>query len=311
MQNPIRYSRRDFLARATVASSAAALCGCGAFHALGAEAFSPPITIFSKIYQELKLNFEQAAELTADAGLDGIDCPVRPGGEIDPERAADDMPRYAEALRKRKTDMLLLTTGILGVSSPHTEEILRTAKKLGIRYYRLGQWFHKAGEPEAKLVGEIKAQLKDLAALNKEIGVCAMFQNHSPGKIKIAGGDLGELYEIVKDFDPDQIGVAFDLGHALVVHGNDWLPHFEKLKRHLSVAYVKDAKLGARFVPFGQGDFSQTDYFTRLKRMGYRAPFSVHIEFDWSEKGKNKTRTALLKALKESAGVLRQWLAKA
>ena len=221
------------------------------------------------------------------------------------------MPRYAETLRKRKTGLLLLTTAIQSVATPHTEDILRTAKKLGIRYYRLGQWFHKAGQPEAKLVGEIKAQLKDLAALNKELGLCALFQNHSPGKTKQAGGDLGELHEIVQDSDPDQIGIAFDLGHALIVHGDDWPPHFEKLKGHLKVAYIKDAKKSARFVPFGEGDFKNTDYFTRLKQLGYTAPFSIHIEFDWDDKGRNKTRAALLKALKESAAVLRQWVAGA
>ena len=91
---------------------------------------------------------------------------------------------------------------------------------------------------------EIKAQLKDLAALNKQIGIGAIFQNHSPAGRSYVGGDLSELYDIVKDFDPAQIGVAFDIGHALVVHGDDWRRHFEKLKSHLKVAYVKDVTRG-------------------------------------------------------------------
>lgn len=310
MNSRSQLSRRSFLARAALLSSSAALLDLSSLNGQCAVAPAAPITVFSKIYQELKLDFEQAAALTADAGLDGIDCPVRPGGEIAPERAVEDMPRYAEALRRRKTDMLLLTTAIQSIATPHAEDILRTAKKLGIRYYRLGQWYHAAGAPEQKLVNEIKAQLKDVAAMNKEIGVCAMFQNHRPGKTKLAGGDLGELYEIVKDFDPTQIGVAFDLGHALVVHGDKWAPYFEKLKSHLSVAYIKDADRAGHFVRFGEGDFGGTDYFTQLKRMNYRAPYSIHIEFDWSSKGKNKTRAALLASLQDSAAKLRQWVAK-
>ena len=72
-------------------------------------------------------------------------------------------------------------------------------------------------------MAEIKARLKELAALNRELGVCALFENHSAPGTKIgsksggskssgmAGGDLSELYEIVKDFNPDEIAVAFDL----------------------------------------------------------------------------------------------------
>jgi sugar phosphate isomerase/epimerase len=168
----------------------------------------------------------------------------------------------------------------------------------------------KLTPPPGKQVREIRAQLKDLAALNKEIGIGAIFQNHSPAGRSYVGGDLSEMYDIVKDFDPAQIGVAFDIGHALVVHGDDWRRHFEKLKSHLRVAYVKDVTRGGRWVPFGQGDIASTGYFKLLKQMGYRAPVSMHIEFDWADGGKSKTRAALLKALQESARVLRRWLAE-
>lgn len=287
-------------------SAAAALGSIGTVPARAAERFAPPVSVFSKVYQELKLGFEDAAAVTAESGLDGIDCPVRPGGEIPPERAADEMPRYAEALKKHNVQMLLLTTGIQNPSSPHAEAILRTAKRLGIRYYRLGVWQHKAGDPSEKLVAEVRAQLKDLAAMNREIGVCALLQNHSPGGRKYAGGDLGEAYQIVKDFNPDQIGVTFDIGHALIVHGDEWSRHFERLKSHLRIAYVKDPSPAGRFVPFGEGRIPQTDFFKRLKAMGYSAPFSMHIEFEW---GKN--RAALVSALQRSQRVVRSWLAAA
>jgi hypothetical protein len=37
----------------------------------------------------------------------------------------------------------------------------------------------------------------------------------------------------------------------------------------------------------------------------------MHIEFDWTQKGETKNRDALVKALKQSAAVLRKWLAEA
>ena len=307
----IRLSRRDFIARTVAASSTTALLGGGALRGFAAEASPPPIVVFSKVYQELKLDFDEAAAVTAEAGIDGIDCPVRPGGEILPAQVARQLPEYAAALKQRGLQVPLLTTAITGLSSPGAEDILRAGKQAGAQFYRLGFVLRKPGVPVSQQVSEIRAQLKDLAALNRQIGIGAVFQNHSPSGRSYVGGDLSEMYDIVKDFDPAQIGVAFDIGHALVVHGDDWHRHFERLKSHLKVAYVKDVKPGGRWVPFGQGDVGSTDYFKLLKQTGYRAPVSLHIEFDWSEGGKSKTRAALVKALRESAQVLRSWLAAA
>ena len=301
-------SRREFIARTLAASSTVAMWGAGAFPAFSAEQWPPSVVVFSKIYQDLKLNFEGAAALTAEAGIDGIDCPVRPGGEILPEHAAQEMPQYAEALKKRGLQMPLLTTGITSVASPHTEEILCTAKQLGVQYYRLGFTNTQADAPPGKQVREIRAKLKDLALLNKQIGIGAIYQNHSASGRGYIGGDLNELYEVVEGFDPAQIGAAFDLGHALITHGDDWRRHFDRLKPYLRVAYVKDVKRGQGWVPFGQGDIAATGYFKLLKQLDYRASVSLHIEFNWTDGGKTKTRAALAKALQESAQVLRRWL---
>jgi sugar phosphate isomerase/epimerase len=295
-----------------VASCSAAVFGGSLISPKSAEAQTKggdlPIVVFSKIYQSLNLSFEDAARLTAEAGLNGVDCPVRPAGEILPERATDDLPRYAAALRKQGLKLPLLTTAITSVSSPYAEPILRAAKKLGVRYYRLGFLERRSDRTAQQQIAEVRAQLKELAALNKEVGIGALFQNHSPAGHAYLGGDLTELEQIVAGFDPARIGVAFDIGHALIVHGDGWRSHFEKLKSHLKIAYVKDAKREGRWVPFGQGDVGKTGYFKLLKQMHYKAPISMHIEFDWSHNGANNTRSALLQALKESASVVKEWL---
>lgn len=292
--------------------AAAAMAGPGAaLVSAAAGTYPPPIAVFSKVYQELKLDFEQAADLTAEAGLDGVDCPVRPKGEIEPERAADEMPRYAEALRKRNRGMLMITSGINSVATPHAETVLRTAKQLGIRFYRLGFSSVKAKDPKPALP-ELHAQLRELGALNKELGLTGVIQNHSPsGRSTYVGGDLREMFEIVKDLDPDQIGVAFDLCHALIVHGDDWKARFEQLKPHIRVAYVKDVKRPRELTPFGQGEFSSSGYFTLLKQLQLAAPLSMHIEYAWCPEGQEKTRAGLLKTLQDNLRVLQGWLASA
>ena len=301
-------SRREFVIKTSLASVAS----IGRMSLAAAEsqptAQRLPIVIFTKVYQELKLSFEDSALLTAEASLNGVDSPVRPGGEILPEKAADDLPRYAEVLRKHGLGLPLLTTAILSPSSPHAEQILRTAKKLGVQFYRTGFVDRQSDQPVKAQVAEFRAKLKDLAAMNKEIGIGAIVQNHSPAGHGYLGGDLNELVEILGDFDPNQIGAAFDIGHAVKVHGERWHEYFEKLKSHLKIAYVKDTDARGKWVRFGQGEIGKTGYFKLLREMSYNAPICMHIEFDWSSGGNDKTKEALLKALKESSGVLRGWL---
>jgi sugar phosphate isomerase/epimerase len=299
-------SRREFIARALAVSCTVPIWCPGP--ALAGDNALPPIVVFSKVYQELKFNYQEAAAVTAEAGLNGVDCPVRPDGEITPERATEEMPRYVAALAKRGLQMPLITTAITSVASPHTEDILRTARKLSVQYYRVGFIPRRQAVSAEQQCREVKAQLKDLAVLNRQIGIGALIQNHSPAGKAYLGGDLAELYDLVQGFDPAQIGVAFDIGHALLVHGDQWRGHFEKLKPYIRVVYVKDVKRGGGWVPFGLGDIGHVGYFKLLRQMDYRAPISLHIEFDWTENGKAKTRKALVTTLRESAQVLRRWL---
>jgi sugar phosphate isomerase/epimerase len=302
-------TRRDFIGRIAAGGSAVVLFGAEVFAASETKLSVPPVAVFSKVYQELKLNFEDAASVTAEAGLDGVDCPVRPGGEVLPERVADDLPRYFEALRKNGLGMPLLTTAITDAASTNAEQILRTAKKLGTRWYRLGFVYRSAA---AEQIREWRAKLKDLAALNKEIGIGALIQNHSPsGKSVYLAGDLSEMRQLVAGFDPEQIGVAFDIAHAIAVHGRTWRGHFDALQPHFKIAYVKDINADRKWVPFGEGEIGPSGYFALLKKSKYAAPFSLHIEYDWTGGESGKNRAALLKALKESSSVLKNWFVQA
>jgi hypothetical protein len=41
-------------------------------------------------------------------------------------------------------------------------------------------------------------------------------------------------------------------------------------------------KRGGRWVPFGEGDIGRVGYFQLLREINYRAPISLHIEYDWT-----------------------------
>jgi sugar phosphate isomerase/epimerase len=300
-------TRRDFLLRLGLGSAGLTAATTG-WQSSAAEGIPMPIVVFSKAYQPLKLTFEEAAEFTAESGLDGVDPPVRPDGEIRPERVTEELPLYVEALRKRGLRMPYLTTALTSIRSPHAEKVLRTARKLGIERYRIGFIYRSNDAGWQQQLTEVRAQLRDLAALNREIGIGAVIQNHSPAGRTYVGGNLDELANIVDGFDPDQVGVAFDIAHAINVHGADWRPRFERLKPHLKAVYVKDANREKQFVPLGQGEVGYTGYFKLLKQIGYQAPISLHIEYERGPIPQPTTRPALLKAVRDSLRVLRQWL---
>src|SRR5262249_7891049 len=136
-----------------------------------------PIIGFSKPFQ--KFTAEQTAELVAKVGWDGIECPVRAHGQIEPERAADDLPRFVEVLRRQKLDILLVATDITSIQTPHAESVLRTLARLEIKRFRLGFFSYGPNDwPPHRLI-EIAPALRDIAAACKDLGLQAGFQNHS------------------------------------------------------------------------------------------------------------------------------------
>lgn len=112
---------------------------------LGAESNCPPIVVFTKVYQPLKLSFEESAELTREAGLSGIDAVIRPEGEIEPGVAVVKLPAYIAELKARRLSMPFITTAVVSRESPAVEPMLETAAQCGVKFYRLGFINRKEG----------------------------------------------------------------------------------------------------------------------------------------------------------------------
>src|SRR5947208_6105957 len=165
MKSPHSLTRRDFTAKA--AAAAAALLAVPPSLLAQIEAGKRfKIIGFTKPFQSL--SFDDTADTVAEIGWDGIECPVRREGQIEPERAPDELPRLVEALKKRDRDVSLLATDITSVSEPHTEKVLRTAARLGIKRYRLGSPHYDLKRSIPDQLNEIAPRLRDLAALNKQ-----------------------------------------------------------------------------------------------------------------------------------------------
>ena len=173
-------------------------------------------------------------------------------------REAPRPERLVEALRQRGKAIHLITTDVRNPSQPLTQKVLRTAAKLGIKHYRLTFWKYAKDKPIPAQLDEIRAELRELAALNQELGLQAGFQNHSGADY--VGAPVWDIWQLVRELDPKLVGACFDIGHATLEGGYSWPSTARLMEPHLAAVFVKDFiwKKGekgwkAEWCPLGEG----------------------------------------------------------
>jgi len=263
---------------------------------------------FTKVLQDL--DFPKTAQAAVDLGWDGIELPLRAKGHVLPEKVDEDLPHLVEALKAKGLEVLVAATDIKGADDPHAEKVLRAMAKQGIKLYRHGGFKYKEGVPVAQQIKEFRAKLKDLAALNKELGITGLYQNHSGNGY--VGASVWDIYAMIEDLEPRTFGVHFDIGHATVESGLSWPTTFSLVKDRIGAVIVKDFywKLtpgeGSKTIwgPLGQGTI-HPKFFKMLKASGFSGPITMQFEYPFEGGDGLESR---LKALKADNAKLREWL---
>src|SRR4051794_21050863 len=166
----------------------------------------------------LPLKYDELSNGIADAGFDGVEVTARQKeAYIHPDRAADELPRLKEALDKRKLEITILTTDIVRHDEPHAESMLRTAASLGIKQYRLGFFRYDLTKPILPQLAELQPVIRDIAAMNRDIGIAGMWQNHSGADM--IGATVWDMHSLIKDYPLSELGCVFDIRHAAVEAG--------------------------------------------------------------------------------------------
>jgi sugar phosphate isomerase/epimerase len=298
-------SRRDFLVRMTAAASAIPLSTASSTFGATQSGARSKIIGFSKPFQ--KLTFDETADVVAQVGWDGIECPVRQRGQILPERVEEDLPKLVQALRKRNVELQIAVTDIRNTKNPLNEKVLRTASKLGIKLYRLAHIAYDRTKPLPAQLNEIRAELRDLHALNKELGLCALYENHSGADS--VGAAIWDMYELLKDFDPKCFGICFDVGHATIEGGMAWPTNFRLIQPLLRSVYVKDfvwkktgASWKAEWCPLGEGMVNKS-FIQMLKKSSFDGPIVQHHEYPVG------AGAEMVNLMKKDLATLKDWLA--
>ncbi len=320
-------TRRNFLSTLAVASAALPLAPLAArgqspanravpVSTAGAAKTPPVLHVFAKPLQWL--SYEGTAALAAEAGLGGIDYAVRPAGHVLPEKVQEDLPRAIEAAHKAGLKVEMITTAIVSAREPHTENLLRTAAKHGVKIYRLGNFSFDPKLDVMASLEQLKPAVKELAALNQSLGLQGAFQNHAGTRV---GSALWDLHELLRDVDPRWMGVQYDIRHATAEGGLSWPLPLRLLAPWIRCTDIKDFKWQQspgraviENVPLGEGVVNFDQYFKLVSELNIRGPISMHFEYPPFERGPEMTeaqkRNALLAAMKKDVAFLKGHLAK-
>jgi sugar phosphate isomerase/epimerase len=242
------------------------------------------VCVFSKHFQWTDI--KETASIAAQLGFDGVDLTVRKGGHVLPERVAEDLPKAAETIRKAGSHLMMITADIVDATTPHAEAIVKAMKGIGLRDYRWGGFRLVDNKPIPAQLEVCKSKSRDLAALNKQYGVCAMYHTHSG--LNQIGAAIWDLWYFLKDLDTNHVGVNYDVGHATVEGGyGGWINTANLTAPMMRGVALKDFIWGKgpkgnwlpQWCAAGQGMVNYPKFFSMLKTNGFQGPVQVHYEY--------------------------------
>ena len=243
------------------------------------------------------LSIAEAVRAAREAGFDGLDLTLRPGGHVKPEDAERGLAEAKRIADEAGLTIPMISTAVTDVDSPHAEAIFASAAHYGVRRIKLGYWPYEPFGTLAKQLDEARARVGRLAQLGRKYHVLPCVHCHS-GRLLAAGG-FG-TYLILREFKPDEVGAYVDPMHMTIEGGvSGWEMGLDLLAPWVALVGVKnfrwlpDArdKLGQmryrwEYTPLADGQAPLPEFMALLRRLEYDGIVSLHSEY----KGKSSYR---------------------
>lgn len=304
-------SRRAFLAHAGIGAASLALAPAAfaATPAAPAAAKKFEIAGFEKHFFE-KYTPDQLAQ-TADEMDLHIELTVRPDGHVKPDAAADELPRYVEALAKKNRRILVVAASFIRPDEPHLEKVLRASRALGIRHYRHRGFKYDLKKPIKPQLANFRSMARDLAAIHRSVGITGLYQNHAGADY--VGAAIWDIDYVLDDIAPQDFSLALDTRHLLVEQGRAWPSAVSMIAPRVGSLFVKSFKWDRdRTVetPLADGIVPKT-MVDRIVASHAALPVCLHVEHLKLQPIPFDQRAATVAAFRADAAVLRGWLGQA
>lgn len=288
-------NRRSFIQTTSLSAAGISLAGTGMANSiLNSKVVKRPICAFTKCLQFL--TFDEVGEVLAQLGFDGADMPVRPGGQVEPEEVKTGIPLAVKTLRKFGMEIPMIVTAITNPADPISIAILQAAADSGIKYYRTGWLKYDESKTIQQNLDEHRKTIEKLAELNEKLGIHGDYQNHSGASV---GSPVWDLYELMKNVNPEFMGVQYDIRHAVAEGVFSWKLGMKRIAPWITTIDIKDSvfeknvsgEWKTKNVFLGEGMVNFDEFLKEYASLKVEAPISIHYEYDLggAELGKKET----------------------
>jgi hypothetical protein len=160
------------------------------------------LTVFTKPWT---IPIEELADLVAGLGLDGIELPIRPGYQVQPESVKALLPEAVRVLKSRGLE-------IRSVAAPLEPAIIEACGEAGIPIVRSMVGIEPAQLSYAATIAQHRALWDSLIPVLDKTGVSVGIQNHSGNCV---GSAIG-LYHLMEKYDPRHVCAILDMAHSAI-----------------------------------------------------------------------------------------------
>jgi sugar phosphate isomerase/epimerase len=233
---------------------------------------------FSVFTKPWKRPIPALGQFLSGLGFDGIELPVRPGYQVEPQNVSRDLPKVVKQLRDHGLK-------IFSVAGPTDEETFAACAEVGIRVVRIMASIDDDGylATEARL----QRHFDDLLPLLDRYGITLGVQNHFGRFISNASG----LRHLIEKYDPKHIAAVWDAAHN-ALQGEEPELALDLVSSHLCMVNLKNAfwkRLNgpeadiAEWTPYWtngrHGLASWPRVVSELKRRQYRGTICLTAEY--------------------------------
>ena len=250
-------------------------------------------------------SLEQVFRDVQQAGFNGVDLTLRPGGHVLPRDAEIGLSRARQIADRHEMSIPMVSTAITDVDSPHAEDIFASCSHYGVTRLKLGYWPYQPFGKLTQQLNETRKKIERLSRLARKYSVLPCVHVHS-GDVLSNGGPI--LYLMLKDFRPEEIGAYVDPMHMSVEGGlSGWEMGLDLLAPWVALVGIKNFRwieterdgVGQRrwrtqYVPLADGQAPLPEFCKRLRQIGYSGTMSLHSEYKGSSSFRSLNSPELL-----------------
>jgi sugar phosphate isomerase/epimerase len=243
---------------------------------------TPGVCVYSQIFRQVA--YDELGMVLRDAGLDGVNLTVFPGGHVNPANAGLDMFRSVEAITGVGLDVPIISTQYVNLNDPTIRNVLGVCSEMGVPLFRSGAWRYENAPDIQGRLGEVQRDVAALSSIARAAKMVVVVQNLTGDAV---GASVWDMNLILRALDPTTAGWDFDIGNATAEGaGGSWAIALRLAAPRLKAVSVQDfswTKDGGAWkpapCPLGEGMVDWAAFFSTLARAHFTGPLTIQMDY--------------------------------